>query len=44
MIGIVVVHGQRATELLNAAEMIGGDFPQCTVVSIRSHEGTNAWL
>lgn len=42
MIGIVVVtHGQLATELLNAAEMIVGDFPQCAAVSIRSHEGTD---
>ena len=42
MIGIVVVtHGQLATELLNAAEMIVGDLPQFTAVSIGWHEETN---
>ena len=35
MIGVVVVtHGQLATELVNAAEMIVGDLPQFTAVSI----------
>ena len=35
MIGIVVVtHGQLANELVTAAEMIVGDFPQATAVSI----------
>jgi len=42
MVGVVVVtHGQLAAELLNAAEMIVGDLPQCTAVSIGWHEGTN---
>ncbi len=42
MIGVVVVtHGQLATELLNAAEMIVGDLPQFTAVSIGWHEETN---
>jgi len=41
MIGIVVVtHGQLATELLNAAEMIVGDLPRFTAVSIGWHEDT----
>jgi mannose PTS system EIIA component len=35
VIGVVVVtHGQLATELLNAAEMIVGDLPQFAAVSI----------
>ena len=34
MIGVVVVtHGQLATELVNAAEMIVGDLPQFTTVT-----------
>ena len=42
MIGIVVVtHGQLATELVNAAEMIVGDLPQFTAVSIGWHEDVN---
>jgi PTS system mannose-specific IIA component len=39
MIGVVVVtHGQLAIELLNAAEMIVGDLPQFTAVSIGWHD------
>src|SRR5213596_3210074 len=39
VIGVVVVtHGQLATELLNAAEMIVGDLPQFTPVSIGWHD------
>ena len=42
MIGIVVVtHGQLATELVNAAEMIVGDLSQFTAVSIGWHEDVN---
>lgn len=42
MIGIVVVtHGQLATELLNAAEMIVGDLSSFTAVSIGWHEETH---
>ena len=42
MMGIVVVtHGQLATELLNAAEMIVGELPRFTAVSIGWHEETN---
>jgi PTS system mannose-specific IIA component len=42
MIGVVVVsHGQLATELLNAAEMIVGDLPQFAAVSIGWHEDVN---
>ncbi len=42
MIGVVVVtHGQLAIELLNAAEMIVGDLPQFTAVSIGWHEDVN---
>jgi PTS system mannose-specific IIA component len=42
MIGVVVVtHGQLATELLNAAEMIVGDLPQFTAVSIGWHDEMN---
>lgn len=38
-IGVVVVtHGQLATELLNAAEMIVGDLPRFTAVSIGWHD------
>jgi PTS system mannose-specific IIA component len=39
MIGVVVVtHGQLATELVNAAEMIVGDLPRFTAVSIGWHD------
>ena len=39
MIGVVVVtHGQLATELVNAAEMIVGDLPRFAAVSIGWHE------
>jgi len=39
LIGVVVVtHGQLATELLNAAEMIVGDLPHFTAVSIGWHD------
>ena len=39
MIGVVVVtHGQLATELVNAAEMIVGDLPGFTAVSIGWHD------
>ena len=42
MIGVVVVtHGQLATELVNAAEMIVGDLPQVTAVSIGWHDEVN---
>jgi PTS system mannose-specific IIA component len=42
VVGVVVVtHGQLAAELLNAAEMIVGDLPQFTAVSIGWHEDTN---
>ena len=42
MIGIVVVtHGQLATELVNAAEMIVGDLPQFAAVSIGWHDEVN---
>jgi len=38
-IGVVVAtHGQLATELLNAAEMIVGDLPQFVAVSIGWHD------
>lgn len=38
-IGVVVVtHGQLANELLNAAEMIVGDLPRFTAVSIGWHD------
>ena len=38
-VGVVVVtHGQLATELLNAAEMIVGDLPHFTAVTIGWHE------
>jgi PTS system mannose-specific IIA component len=42
MIGVVVVtHGQLANELVNAAEMIVGDLPQFTAVSIGWHDEVN---
>ena len=38
-VGVVVVsHGQLACELLNAAEMIVGELPQFTAVSIGWHD------
>jgi PTS system mannose-specific IIA component len=38
-VGVVVVtHGQLATELLNAAETIVGELPQCAAVSIGWHD------
>ena len=45
MIGVVVVtHGQLATELVNAAEMIVGDLPQFAAVSIGWHDDANEKL
>ena len=42
MIGFVVVTpGQLATELVNAAEMIVGELPQFTAVSIGWHDDVN---
>jgi PTS system mannose-specific IIA component len=42
VIGVVVVtHGQLATELLNATEMIVGDLPQFAAVSIGWHDEVN---
>src|SRR4030081_2642857 len=42
MIGVVVVtHGQLAIEFVNAAEMIVGDLPQFTAVSIGWHDDVN---
>jgi len=42
VIGVVVVtHGQLANELVNAAEMIVGDLPQFTAVSICWHDDVN---
>jgi PTS system mannose-specific IIA component len=42
VIGVVVVtHGQLATELVNAAEMIVGDLPQFAAVSIGWHDEVN---
>jgi mannose PTS system EIIA component len=42
MIGVVVVtHGRLATELLNAAEMIVGEMPNCVAVSIGWHDDVN---
>src|ERR1051326_759623 len=42
MIGVVVVTpGQLATELVNAAEMIVGDLPRFTAVSIGWHDDVN---
>ncbi len=38
---MVVTHGQLATELVNAAEMIVGDLPQFTAVSIGWHDDVN---
>ena len=39
LVGVVVVtHGQLATELLNAAEMIVGELPQFAAVSIGWHD------
>jgi PTS system mannose-specific IIA component len=35
---VVVTHGQLATELVNSAEMIVGDLPQFTAVSIGWHD------
>ena len=41
-VGVVVVtHGQLATELVNAAEMVVGDLPQFTAVSIGWHDDVN---
>src|SRR3954463_14687072 len=41
-LGIVVVtHGQLATELVNAAEMIVGDLPRFTAVSIGWDDDAN---
>jgi PTS system mannose-specific IIA component len=38
-VGVVVIsHGQLSTELLNAAEMIVGDLPRFTAVSIGWHD------
>jgi PTS system mannose-specific IIA component len=38
-VGVVIVtHGQLATELLNAAEMIVGDLPRFTALAIGWHE------
>ena len=37
----MVTHGQLATELVNAAEMIVGDLPQFTAVSIGWHDEVN---
>jgi len=42
VIGVVVVtHGQLAIELVNSAEMIVGDLPQFTAVSIGWHDEVN---
>src|SRR2546428_12667501 len=42
MIAVVVVtQGQLATELVNAAEMIVGELPQFTAVSIGWHDDVN---
>src|SRR4029078_8712122 len=42
-VGVVVVtHGQLATELLNAAEMIVGDLPRFPAVSIGWHDDVDA--
>jgi PTS system mannose-specific IIA component len=42
VIGVVVVtHGQLAIELVNAAEMIVGDLPQFSAVSIGWHDDVN---
>ncbi|HVQ16630.1 MAG TPA: PTS sugar transporter subunit IIA [Vicinamibacterales bacterium] len=37
---VLVTHGQLATELVNAAEMIVGDLPGFAAVSIGLHEDT----
>ncbi len=43
MIGVLVVtHGQLAIELVNAAEMIVGELPQFTPVSIGWHDDVNS--
>ena len=42
VIGVVVVtHGQLASELVNAAEMIVGELPQFAAVSIGWHDDVN---
>ena len=42
MIGVVVVtHGHLSIELVNAAEMIVGDLPRFTAVSIGWHDDVN---
>ena len=42
-VGVVIVtHGQLATELLNAAEMIVGDLAQFTALSIGWHDDVTA--
>jgi len=42
VIGVVVItHGQLATELVNSAEMIVGDLPHFTAVSIGWHDDVN---
>jgi len=42
-VGVVIVtHGQLATELLNVAEMIVGDLPQFTALSIGWHDDVTA--
>jgi PTS system mannose-specific IIA component len=38
---VVVTHGQLAIELVNAAEMIVGDLPQFSAVSIGWHDDVN---
>ena len=41
-VGVVIVtHGQLATELLNATEMIVGDLPRFSAVSIGWHDEVN---
>lgn len=35
---VIITHGQLATELLNAAEMIAGALPNATAVSIGWHD------
>jgi PTS system mannose-specific IIA component len=43
MIGVVVAtHGQLAAELVNAAEMIVGELPRFTAVSIGWHDDVDA--
>jgi PTS system mannose-specific IIA component len=39
---VVVTHGQLATELVNAAEMIVGDLPNVAAVSIGWHDDVDA--